>query len=140
MTGREIPKPLNVIQFPKSESPPKSQEPLSPKDYLKAMLEATEEKDKGGEGGFLSPLLEIEPLSLDELNNRIDSSSLALGQVPDRDSTERIVRLLWTMKEKFDFEYAQGMGMKKARKAPTPLFTGSIIERLKNQNQKPEDE
>jgi hypothetical protein len=91
----EKPKPLTL--FPG----------LEPKQTLKMMLEMSDKKDKGE--NYPSPLNSLDPMTLDELVNRIDSGSLALNQVPDPRDLEKLVHHYWAMREQFNLEQQLGI-------------------------------
>ena len=85
-----------------------------PKATLKAMLEASDRRDKGEK--YSSPLSEVDPMALDELLNRIDSGALALGQVPDPKDIEKLVAHYWSLQEQFVLEQQLGIVNKPKRK------------------------
>ena len=103
--------------------PPLSLLGLDPKRTLKAMLEASDRKDRGDE--YDTPLREVDPLALDELLNRIDSGALALNQVPDSKDIEKLVEIYWSMREKFAIE--QQLGITSRPKKPKAVKAANSV-------------
>lgn len=101
----------------------------SPRETLKTMLEESAKKESGLE--YKSPLSEVDPASLDELLNRIDSGALALGQVPDPKDVEKLVAYYWSLCETFNREAALGLTVKPKRNKSTSQDPGqSAMESL----------
>lgn len=98
---------------------------LEPKQTLKAMLEATDRKDNGKDP-YPSPLSEVDPMTLDELMNRIDSGSLALGQVPDPKDRAQLVSYYWSERDKFALEQQLGITIKPKRKSSQSVSTLTV--------------
>lgn len=109
----EKPKPLNLFG-------------VEPKQTLKQMLEATDRRDKGE--AFPSPLNALDPMTLDELVNRIITGSLALNQVPESKDIEKLVNHYWAMREQFNLEQQLGLVNKPQRK--TKAQEGTSVEDL----------
>jgi hypothetical protein len=84
-----------------------------PKATLKAMLEATDRRDKGEP--YVSPLSEVDPMALDELMNRMDTGTLALLQIPDPKDTEKLVAYFWSLHDQFIREQQLGIVNKPKR-------------------------
>lgn len=98
---------------------------LEPKQTLKAMLEASERQDKG-ENPYPSPLSEVDPMTLDELTNRIDSGALALGQVPDPKDRAQLVSYYWSQREQFVLEQQLGITTRPKRKTSQSVSTLTV--------------
>jgi hypothetical protein len=102
----EKPKPLNLYPG------------LEPRQTLKLMLEASDKRDLGE--SYPSPLDAIDPMTLDELINRIDSGALALSQVPDPKDLEQLVNHYWSLRDRFNLEQQLGITNKPKRAKSTP--------------------
>lgn len=97
---------------------------LESKQTLKAMLEASERRDKG-ENPYPSPLSEVDPMALDELMNRIDTC-LALGQVPDPKDRAQLVSYNWSQREQFNLEQQLGITTRPKRKSSQSVSTLTV--------------
>lgn len=107
----ERPKPLNLSG-------------LNPRQTVKAMLEATDRRDRGEE--YDSPLKEVDPYALDELLNRIDSGALTLNQVPDEKDIQKLVDIYWAMREQFILQQQTG-AMTKPRKRESGVSVMDVL-------------
>jgi hypothetical protein len=101
---------------------------IEPKQTLKMMLEMSDKKDKGE--NFPSPLDGIDPMTLDELTNRIDTC-LSLGQVPDPKDLEKQVNIYWAMREQFNLEQQLGITTKPKRSKPEKIDSLAALDLLK---------
>ena len=98
----------------------------SPSETLKNMLEQSARKESGLP--YDSPLSEVDPQSLDELLNRIDSGALALGQVPDPKDVEKLVAYYWSLCETFNREATLGLTTKPKKSQPaTGRSLGNLL-------------